>query len=156
MTFGASSKVFSAFITDSLNRTNAFDLNSDAFKNALFNDTTTPAPAAASASTGYNTGVWVTGNEVTSAGQWAAAGVALASITSTFSTNVYTFDAADTASGSTATLSNAYGSLIYDDTLTTPVAKQGVCYLSFGGANSVTSGTFTVVYNASGIFTITL
>ena len=48
----------------------------------------------------------------------------------------------------------AYGVLIYDDTIATPVADQGICYLAFGGSNSVTSGTFTVSFNASGIFTV--
>lgn len=154
MAFGASSKIFSAFVTDSLNRTNAFDLNSDAFKVALFGNSGTPDQTVAAASTGYNTGQWTTGNE-TSNGGWSAAGLALASVTSVFSTNVYTFDAADTANGSAATVA-PYGCFIYDDTLTTPVADQGVCFLSFGGVQSVTAGTLTVVYNASGIFTLTL
>ena len=40
--------------------------------------------------------------------------------------------------------------------ITTPVADQGICYNYFGGANSVTLGTFTIVWNASGIFALTL
>jgi hypothetical protein len=40
--------------------------------------------------------------------------------------------------------------------LSTPVADQGVCYLYFGGAQSVTSGTFTIQWNASGIMQLTL
>lgn len=159
MTFGASSKIFSAFITDALNDTSHFDLNSDTIKCALYNDTTTPSQTVASASTGYNTGQWVTANELSNGG-WSAGGLALTSVTSTFSSNVYTFDAADTANGSAATISGAFGCLIYDDTLTTgggsAVNDQGICYLSFGGTNSVTSGTLTVVYNVSGIFTLTL
>jgi hypothetical protein len=66
------------------------------------------------------------------------------------------WDASDTASGATATLSNVYGVLVYDDTLTTPVADQGVCFNYLGGANSVVSGTFTVVWNANGLFRITV
>jgi hypothetical protein len=31
-----------------------------------------------------------------------------------------------------------------------------VCFLYFGGAQTVTLGTFTVVPNASGLFTLTL
>jgi len=155
MAFGSSSKIFSAFITDALNRTNAFDLNADTFKAALFNDTGTPSQTAAAASTAYNTGQWVTANEVSNGG-WSAAGLALTSVTSQFSSNVYTFDAADTANGSAATLSAVQGCLVYDDTLTTPVADQGVSYHSFGGAQSVTAGTFTIVWNASGIFALTL
>lgn len=152
----SSSKIFSTYITDALNRTAAFDMNSDTFKVALFNNSITPDQTVAAANTAYNAGQWANTNEVTSSSQWAAGGVALGSVTSTFASNVYTFDAADTASSSGATLSNVYGCLIYDDTLTTPVADQGVCYIYFGGANSVTNGTLTVQWNASGILLITL
>lgn len=152
----SNSKIFSAFVTDALNNTAALDLNADTFKAALYNNTGTPDQTVASANTAYNAGQWVTANEVSQSGQWAAGGVALASITSGFSSNVYTYDAADTASGAAATLANVYGCLIYDDTLTTPVADQGVCFNYFGGANSVTAGTLTVVWSASGIFALTL
>jgi hypothetical protein len=151
----SNSKIFSSFITDSLNRTNAFDLNSDAFKAALYNNTTAPDQTVAAASAAYNAGQWAVANEVSNGG-WSAAGLALASITSGFASNVYTFDAADTANGSAATLAAVFGCLVYDDTLTTPVADQGVCFNYFGGTQSVTAGTFTVVWNASGILTLTL
>lgn len=153
----SNSKIFSAFITDALNNTAALDLNSDSIKAALYDNDITPDQTVAAASTAYNAGQWaITGNEVSQSGQWAAGGVALASVASGFSSNVYTFDAADTASGSAATLANVYGCLIYDDTLTTPVADQGLCFNYFGGANSVTAGTLTVVWSASGIFALTL
>jgi hypothetical protein len=88
---------------------------------------------------------------------WPAVGRDLAGVASGFASNVYTFDANDTASAdSTTDLTNVYGCLIYDDTLAAPVADQGVCFNYFGGANSVVSGTFTVVWNASGIFALTL
>jgi hypothetical protein len=152
----SASKIFSAYVTDIINNTTAMDLNTDAsIKVALFNDTITPSQTVASASTAFGTGVWASG-EVFEAGQWATGGVALASITSAFSTNVYTFDAADTASGSAADLASVFGCLVYDDTITTPVADQGICYNYFGGSNSVVNGTFTVVWNASGIFALTL
>lgn len=151
----SNSKIFSAFITDALNNTAALDLNSDTITVALFDNTITPSQTVASASTAYAAGVWASG-EVSSAGQWATGGVNLASISSNFSSNVFTFDAADTASGSTATLASVYGCLVYENTLTTPVADQGLCFNYFGGTNSVTSGTFTVVWNASGIFALTL
>ncbi|MFI6304278.1 hypothetical protein ACIBCH_20600 [Amycolatopsis thailandensis] len=155
MTFGNNSKIFPAFLTDTLNQTAAFDLNSHTLKAALFNDTTTPNQTAAAASTGFNTGVWTTGNEVANGG-WSSGGLSLASVTSGFSSNVYTLDAADVANGSAATLSDVRGCLVYDDSLTTPVADQGISYHSFGGAQAVTAGTFTVVWNASGIFSLTL
>lgn len=156
MAFGVLSKIFSAFVTDALNRTNAFDLNADTFKAALMNNVGTPDQTVAAASTAYNTGQWTTASNEASNGGWTAGGLALTSVTSTFSSNVYTFDAADTANGSAATIADTRGCLIYDDTLTTPVADQGVCYLAFGGLTAVTSGTLTIQYNASGILTLTL
>lgn len=152
----SASKIFSSFVTDSLNRTAAFDLNSDTFNAALFGTSVTPDQTVASANTAYGAGVWASGG-VSDASGWPAAGRPLASVTSSFSSNVYTFDAADTASAnSTTTLSGVYGCLIYDDTLATPVADQGVSYHYFGGAQSVTSGQFTIVWSGSGILAITL
>src|SRR5689334_16451287 len=121
----SNSKIFSSFITDSLNRTNAFDLNADTFKAVLYNNSITPDQTVASASTAYNAGQWSNTNELSNGG-WTAAGLALTSVTSTFSSNVYTFDAADTANGSTATISGAFGCLVYDDTLASVVTDQGV------------------------------
>ena len=156
MAFGASSKILSSFVTDSFNNTTAFDLNTDAIYVALFGNGVTPDQAAASAASQYGAGgTWTAANEVTATG-WPAGGLALASITSTFASNVYTFDAADRAGGASDTVTNAYGVLIFDNTLAAPVAKQAICYNAFGGAASVTSGTFTVVFNGSGIFTLTL
>lgn len=152
----ANSKIFSAFPTDAFNNTAALDIDTDALKAALFDNSITPSQTVASASTAYAAGVWASGGVLDASG-WPAVGRPLASVTSTFSTNVYTFDAADTVSAnSTTTLTNAFGCLIYDDTLAAPVADQGICYNYFGGANSVVSGTFTIVWNASGIMALTL
>lgn len=151
----SNSKIFMATIEDLMENTTAVDLNSDTFKAALFDNSITPSQTVASASTAYGAGVWASGG-VVDAVSWPAVGRDLASVTSTFSSNVYTFDAADTASADATTdLASVYGCLIYDDTITTPVADQGLCFNYFGGSNSVVSGTFTVVWNASGILTIT-
>lgn len=150
----SASKIFSSMITDALNNTAAIDLNTDTPKVALFDNTITPSQTVASASSAYGTGVWASGEQTN--GGWSAGGLALGTITSTFSSNVYTFDAADTANGSAATLTGAYGCLVYEDTLTSPVADQGLCYNYFGGTNAVTAGTLTVVWSASGIFALTL
>jgi hypothetical protein len=150
------SKIFSAFPTDSFNNTEAFNIDSDNIKAALFDNTITPSQTVASASTAYGAGVWASGGVLDASG-WPAVGRQLLTVASGFSTNVYTFDAADTVSANnTTTLVNAYGCLIYDDTMTTPVADQGMSFNYFGGANSVTSGTFTIVWNGSGIFALTL
>jgi hypothetical protein len=152
----SASKIFTAAVEDMLENTAAMDLNSDTFKAALFNDTITPSQTVSAANSAYGAGVWASGG-VSDAVSWPAAGIALSGISSSFSTATYTFDASDTASNdSTTDLTNAYGCLIYDDTLAAPVADQGLCYLYFGGANSVVSGSFTIVYSASGLFTLTL
>ncbi|MCU0297633.1 MAG: hypothetical protein MUF33_03820 [Candidatus Nanopelagicales bacterium] len=152
------SKVFRAFVADAFDNTAAFDLGSDSFKVALYDNDITPDNDATSANTAYNVGQWVTtGNEVFEAGQWAQGGVALTGQTLNSATaDVVFFDATDTASGSAADLANVFGCLVYDDTLTTPVADQGMSYNYFGGTNSVTNGTFTVQWNANGIWRATL
>lgn len=153
----SASKIFMALIEDVLENTTAMDLNSDSFKVALYDNDITPDQTVTSANTAYNAGQWAAaGNEVADGTEWNAGGEPLANPTSTRSTNVYTFDGDNTVSGgSSATLAAVFGCLVYDDTIAAPVADQGVSYHYFGGSNSVTDGTFTVVWNASGIFTIT-
>lgn len=156
MAFGTNSKIFSALLADAFNGTSAFDLNSDSLKVAIFGNGGTPDHTVASASTGYNTGQWATANEANNGG-WSAAGLALASVTSAFSSSTYTLDAADTANVAAATISDTRGCLVYDDTLTggtAAVADQGISFHSFGGQQTVTAGTLTIVWNASGILTI--
>jgi hypothetical protein len=173
MTFGSSSAIFvqamlnpllaAAWSTTEPTTYGATGLSADAINCALFNDTTTPDKTAALASTGYNTGVWVTGNEVTGGGSpWVAKGPALASKTfavgtGTPPTNVVFFDAADAGGAGNVTITNAYGCLIFDDTITAgTVADQGLCFLAFGSAQGVSGGTFTVVFDSTGVFKITV
>lgn len=135
-------------------------LGADTVKVALFNNSVTPDKDAALTSTGFNTGTWVTANEVTDATNWVSGGRTLASKTfTTPSTGVFMFDAADLAGGGTVTLTNAFGCLVYDDTITAGtggIADQGVSFNYFGGAQSVTAGTFTIVWNANGIVRFTV
>lgn len=153
----SNSKIFRQFLADALGNTAALDLDSDTITVALYNNTGTPDQNVTAANSAYNAGQWVTANEVSSAGQWAAGGVNLASKVIDVSTNgVVMFDAADTASGATATLSAVFGCLVYENTLTTPVADQGICFNYFGGSQSVTSGTFTVQWSSNGICRFTL
>jgi hypothetical protein len=159
----SNSKIFSACLTDALNKAKGWNLGADTIEAALFDNTITPSQTVASASSAYGAGVWASGG-VTDTGTsapagWPALGRPLGSLASGFSSNVYTFDAADTVSANSATtLTNAYGTLVYDHTTTSPagVTDQGICFNYFGGANSVTLGTFTIVWNASGIFALTL
>jgi len=133
----------------------------DTINVALYNDTTTPNQDVTSALSAYNaaTSQWVVANEVTSSTTgWPAGGNPLVSpVVNSSTAGVVFFDATDTSSTtSTATIANAVGCLVYDNTIATPVAKQGICFNYFGGANSVTNGTFTVVWSANGVMRFTL
>lgn len=151
------SKIFRAFIADMADATAPFDLGADTLKAALFNDSITPDNDAAAADTAYGAGEWDDANEVFDAGQWAQGGEALTGqVVNSGTADVVFFDADDVPSGSAATLADVHGVLVYDDTLTTPVADQGVSYNYLGGANSITNGLFTVAWAATGIWRITL
>jgi hypothetical protein len=68
-----------------------------------------------------------------------------------------TFDADDTGTGlALVTLNAVFGDLVYDttdpDTVTAETPENaGACFHAYGGTNSVTSGTFTVVWAAEGV-----
>lgn len=150
------SKIFQQTIIDALGNTTAFDFDADIPKVALFDNTVTPSQTVSAANSAYAAGVWAAGG-VSDASGWPAAGRVLASITWTASAGVCTYDAADTVSANaTTTLAAVFGCLVYDDTLAAVVVDQGMSYNYFGGTNSVTSGTFTVVWAAGGILALTL
>lgn len=153
----ANSRIFRQYIADMIGNTAALDYDADTIKVALYTNSITPDNDVSAANSAYNAGQWANTNEQSESGQWAAGGVALASKTVDVSVaDQVTVDAADTASGSAADLTAVFGCLVYDDTLTTPVADQGMSYNYFGGTNSVVNGTFTVVWNANGIARYTL
>lgn len=159
----SASKIFAAFISDKLNQTTLMDLGTDALiEVALYNDSITPSNTVTSANTAYAAGVWTAGSspnvqDSTSGNAgWPYVGRPLVTKTLTDGTTAtFKFDADDTVSADSHTsLASVYGALIYDESISSPVDQQGVCYIYFGGTNSVTEGTFTVVWNAAGIFTI--
>lgn len=154
----SASGIFGQMIADTFAGTQIQDLNapSDTIKSALYNNSITPDKTVSAANSAYNAGQWANTNELSDAAEWAAGGVALASPVFTHTSGTCKFDGTDTASGSSATLAAVFGCLNYNDTDTTPVADPGICYNYFGGTNSVTDGTLTVVWHASGIFTITV
>ncbi len=149
----SASKIFVSFIEDALENTAAYALASDSFKVALYSDSITPDNTVATANTIYNAGQWATAQEKYDGTEWDQAGEPLSTPTFAPTAAVLKFDGVDTVSGGTsATLAAVFGCLVYDTT----VASKGVCYNYFGGTNSVTDGTFTVVWAGTGIFTITL
>lgn len=154
----ANSKIFRAYLADALDNTAEFDMGADTFKAALYNNTTAPNQDVTSANSAYAVDQWVVGNEVDDPTDWATGGEPLTgtSLDSATAATVF-FDATDTPqSGTTCTLADVYGALVYDDTLTTPVADQGVCFNYLGGVQSVTAGTFTIVWHSNGVFRFTL
>lgn len=134
--------------------TEAIDLNGSALWAALYDDTITPLSTAAAASFRYNTGVWASTNEVTSAGEWDAGGKNLSGASVAVHPTVNTtvrWDATDPASSTGATIVDAYGVFHYD---ATHANKPGICYNWLGGPASVTNGQLTVVYSTAGIASI--
>lgn len=161
MTWSAS-HIFRQWQADHLTRTTTQNYGTDVPKVALFNNSITPDENCTAALSAYNAAAsqWLAANEVSQVGQWAAGGVALSGISGTTHFNdtsdAVWYDANDTASGTAATLASVFGCLVYDDTLTTPVADQGMFFAYFGGTQSVTSGQFTIVWSANGLFRWTI
>lgn len=134
--------------------TNSF--SGDSVKVALYNGN--PTSATASTDTfAHNTylasgGQWVAANELTTSGGYTVGGVVITPKAETFTTNVATFTSSGTPNWTSATFTS-YGCLVYDNTIS--AGKYVYCWNYFGGAQTVASGTFTVNWNASGIFAIT-
>jgi hypothetical protein len=153
------SKIFRQYLADIIDNTTAMDWTTDALvKAALYDNDITPDNDVTAANSAYAAGQWVSaGNEVSDGAEWAVAGVNLATRTTNVgSADIVFLDADNTASGASATLAAVFGCLVYDDTITTPVADQGFCYNYFGGTQSVTDGTFTIVWHANGVMRFTL
>jgi hypothetical protein len=87
-------------------------------------------------------------NEVSSSGTaYTTTGNTLTRVDPTFTSTTAFTDFADSLwSSSTIT---ARGAMIYNDTLTTPVADASVVILDFGSDKSSSSGDFTVVFPAA-------
>jgi hypothetical protein len=157
----SNSKMFRFMVGEVFSNNAAYDLSGasvDTFKAALYNNTTTPDQNVATAVlTGYNGAAsqWVVANEVTDASGWPAGGRSLVSPAIDVSVAATCFwDATDTVSANNATtLAAVFGTLVYDTTLAN---SPGISFNYFGGTQSVTAGTFTIVWHANGIWRITL
>ena len=89
----------------------------------------------------------VSGNEISGSG-YSAGGAALANkaVTQAATTK---FDADNTAWNSASF--TAYHAVLWDDTIGT---DDLICSIDFGGAKTVTSGTFTIQWHEDGIITL--
>lgn len=127
-------------------------LTADAIKVAVFGNTGTPSKSVTLANTAYAVDQWVTGNEVTGTG-WSAGGVSVGT------TKTWTIDTGSSSlcyqvtaptAGQTSTtgvtLSAFFGALVYDSAVSSPTANPGVCYNYFGGTQTITAGTFTILW----------
>lgn len=94
-------------------------------------------------------------NEITGAG-YTAGGAALVSKILTYDapTNIIKFDADDVAwTGATFTARIA---VVYDNTPAAAADKKLLCYIDFAADKSVEGGTFTIQWDAAGIFKNTI
>ena len=136
-------------------------LTYDTVNCALFLTGATPDNTVTLANSLYTAGQWVVGNEAPTSGNYTQGGTALGTKTWALDTGSSSicFSAANPA-WTSATISSVYGCLVYDNTTTGTFAKQGLCYNYFGGTQSVTSGTFTVIWATVGattaVFNITI
>lgn len=145
----SASGVFRQALIDGLSGTIVLNLDLETHKLALYNNSVTPDFDATAANSAYGAGTW-SGNEISGTG-YSAGGSALTSTTVTgVAGGILMFDAAD-LSWTTASFTT-YGGLLYADALTTPVADQGILAVYFGGAYTVTVGTFTIQWSANGIW----
>jgi len=138
------SGLYGETFVNALDGTAAIDLNSDTIKIMLVTSSYSPDFGAH----GHKSDVT---NEV-SGTNYTAGGNTLGSLSLTQTGGTIKFDAADT-SWSSATITNARGAVIYDDSVTNDPL---IAYIDFGSDFSSSNGTFTIAFNAGGIFTIDL
>ena len=125
----------------------AVDLSLTTNKWALFTNSITPNYTT---DTAYGVAPY-NANEISGTG-YTAGGAVTASPTLTGSAGIMTYDQADT-SWTTSTITNARCGLLYADAL---AGNNAICLVDFGADYSTSAGTFTIQWNASGVFTIDL
>jgi len=129
------SGVCTSFKQELLVGTHNFTNGADAFKIALYTNSSTISVAST---------VYVTGGETTNTTgtAYTAGGNTLVNVTPTTSGTTAYCDFSDT-SWSTASFT-AYGALIYNST----DSNKAVCVLNFGGDKTSSAGTFTIQFPA--------
>ncbi len=134
------SGVYERFMANLMNKEVDLGTGGDAIRVALLDNSHTFTST-------HNTWSQVSANEVAGTG-YTANGELLGS-QSVAQGTAATFDGANTE-WTTATFS-AYHAVLYDDTLG---SDDLICSFDFGGVQTVTAGTFTIQWNASGIITL--
>lgn len=144
-----SSGLFVATFIDVLDTTQlALDLDLETHKVALFTNSVTGADLVTD--TAYGVGAWAS-NEVPNGTGYTTGGELLTGTTYTSTGSGGTkWDATDTP-WTSSTFSSVRGCLVYADAL---AGNNGIMAITFGADFAVTSGTFTIQWNASGLFTL--
>ena len=137
---------YGQFFTSVFNK--EIDIDSDALKVML----TTSAYVPDQDNHRYKSSVT---NEISGTG-YTAGGVALPSVVVAYTaaTNVLMFDASD-VSWPSSTFTARYA-VIYDSTPASDATRPLIGYVDFGADVAVSSGTLTLVWNASGIAAVTV
>jgi hypothetical protein len=141
------SKIYGSFFTKALNK--EVDWDTDTIKVALLSSAYTPNQDT------HDYFDDVVANEVSGTG-YTAGGATLASKTITYdsATNVTVLDAAD-VTWSSSTITARYA-VVYSDAGATNAQKVLLGYVDFGSDQSSTSGNFTITWDATGIFRLTV
>lgn len=132
------SGIYERYLANILNK--EIDMEGDTIRVALFDNTHTFTST-------HNVWADISANEISGAG-YTTKGEALASKAVTQGSTTK-FDAADTSW--TSASFTAYHGVIYDDTL---ASDDLIANIDFGGAKTVTSGTFQITWHADGILTL--
>lgn len=142
------SGLYVATLMDVLDTTQlALDLDLETHKGSLFSNSITPNYTT---DTAYGVSPY-NANEVTGT-NWASGGVALTGTGLSGASGVLTYDATDVSVAST-TITGARAYQLYADAL---AGNNAIFLVDFGADYATVNGTFAIVWNASGIFTIDL
>jgi len=118
------------------------DMDGDTFKIILLGSGYTPDAAHSQYSN-------ISGNELANGNGYTTGGQTLSNVVWSRTTGTVKFDATDPVW--TAATFDARYAAIYDDTVANDLL---VCLIDFGALKSVSAGTFTIVFHADGIFTL--
>ena len=122
--------------------------STDDIKCAILDNTAAPAAGTATPALGDFT-------EVGTAGSYTAGGTSLGNLTTcvTEAAGTMTFDSATnpTWAQNASNDTDAYWGLIYNDT---QVGDPAIAFVELGGPVNMATGSLTITWNASGIFTI--
>jgi len=141
--------VFNQFLQD-IGRA-VHQLETDTIRFALITNAVTPSATTSDPRWGAGGGTNFDTNEVTAGGNYTAEGGDI-SATYSQSAGTATFDGTDISIAQHASNpTDARWGIIYNDTAT---GNQAIAFLDLGAVIDLTAGSFTVTWNASGIFTL--